>query len=358
VILLFGKLLATILTLGSGGSGGIFGPSLFMGSMLGAAFGRVANMLFPTITAPSGAYALVGMSAFFAGAAHAPVTAILILFELTGDYHIILPLMLATVMSTLVARFISSESIYTLKLTRRGVRLDQGQDIDVMQGVTAGQAMTTEVDTVTLGLPLDALAGEFARTHHHGFPVVDHKGNLAGVVTIQDLERARGEGPTTGRTVADIATREGLLVTYPYEPMWKALRRLGRRDVGRLPVVEHEGSDQLVGVVRRVDIVRAYDQAIASRAHRQHQGDVLRLGHLDGSRFVHLDISARSPAVGQPLSALDLPEACLIVSVRRGRDLRPAHGDTVLESGDRLTVFADEECVPHVRQVLTGQPEN
>lgn len=354
LVLLVAKILATILTLGSGGSGGIFAPSLFMGAMLGQAFGVVVHALFPAITAPPGAYALVGMAAFFTGTAHAPITSILILFEMTGDYHIILPLMLTTVMATLVSRLVSQESIYTLKLTRRGVHLSQGQDIDVMQGVTVREAMTTEVDTVSLDMTLDEIADEFSRTHHHGFPVVDAAGELAGVVTIQDIERARASGTLTGKTVADIATRSDLLVAYPYEPMWKALRRLGRRGVGRLPVVEEEGSKRLVGAVRRVDIIRAYDQAIAARAHHQHRADVLRLGQVDGTSFLHLRIAASSPAAGQRISEIGLPEECLIVSVRRGRRLHMVHGHTVLQGGDRVTVFAESECAPSVQHLLTG----
>jgi CIC family chloride channel protein len=355
VVLLFAKMLATIITLGSGGSGGVFAPSLFMGAMLGEAFGQVVHAVFPAITAPVGAYAMVGMAAVFSGAAHAPVTAILILFEMTGDYHIILPLMLATVMSTLVSQLISRESIYTLKLTRRGVHLRQGQDIDVMQSITVRDAMTTDMDTVPLTMALDELAEEFWRSHHHGFPVVDDAGNLIGVVTIQDLERARAAGSLEGQVVADIATREGLLVAYPYEPMWKALRRLGLRDVGRLPVVKEEGSRQLVGVVRRADIIRAYDQAIAARAQHQHRAEVLRLGQVDGTSFLQVRIPSDSSAVGHRISELDLPEECLIVSVRRGRKLHMAHGYTTLESGDRVTVFAGSECVREVQSVLTGE---
>jgi CIC family chloride channel protein len=355
VVLLFAKILATIVTLGSGGSGGIFAPSLFMGAMLGEAFGQVVHAIFPAMTAPAGAYALVGMAAVFSGAAHAPITAILILFEMTGDYHIILPLMLTTVMSTLVSRLISRESIYTLKLTRRGVHLQQGQDVDVMQSISVRDAMTTDVDTVPLTMSLEELADEFSRSHHHGFPVVDGIGELAGVVSIQDLERAKAAGPIEGRTVADITTREGLLVAYPYEPMWKALRRLGRRDVGRLPVVEEEGSRRLVGAVRRSDIIRAYDGAIAARAHHQHRADVLRLGQVDGTSFLDLRIPSDSSAVGQRVSELELPEECLIISVRRGRKLHMAHGYTTLESGDRVTVFAGSDCVPEVERLLAGE---
>jgi len=354
--LLLLKLLATIITLGSGGSGGVFAPSLFMGAMLGATFGRVANQLFPSITAPPGAYALVGMSAFFSGAAHAPVTSILILFEMTGDYRIILPLMLATVMSTLISRVISQESIYTLKLSRRGVHLQQGQDIDVMQGVTVGEAMTTHVDVVPLDMSLDDLMKEFDRTHHHGFPVVDSAGDLVGVVGIQDLERTLVAGPIEGKKVADIATTEDLLVAYPDEPMWMALRRLGTRDVGRLPVVEQEGSRRLVGTVRRSDIIRAYNNAIAQRAQHQHRAEVLRLGQLDRAGFEHIEIPPSSPAVGQRVSEIDLPDECLIVSVRRGRRLHVPHGYTVFQGGDRVTIFADQDCMQMVRQRLTGEP--
>jgi CIC family chloride channel protein len=357
LVLLFAKILATIITLGSGGSGGVFAPSLFMGAMLGESFGQIVHGLFPAITAPVGAYAMVGMAAVFSGAAHAPVTAILILFEMTGDYKIILPLMLATVISTLISRLISPESIYTLKLTRRGVHLRQGQDIDVMQSVAVHEAMTTELDTVPLSMSLGELADEFAQSHHHGFPVLDERGDLAGVVSIQDLERARAAGSIEGKTVGDVATREGLLVAYPYEPMWKALRRLGTRDLGRLPVVEEEGSRRLVGMVRRADIIRAYDRAIAARAHHQHRAEVVRLGQVDNTKVVQLRIPSDSPAAGRRISDLELPEECLIISVRRGRKLHMAHGYTTLEGGDRVTLFSGSECASDVERLLTGDPE-
>lgn len=353
--LLFIKLLATIITLGAGGSGGVFAPSLFMGAMLGEAFGQAAHFAFPDITAPAGAYALVGMAAVFSSAAHAPMTAILIVFEMTGDYRIILPLMLATVMGTLISRFINPESIYTLKLSRRGIHLEHGQDIDVMQGVTVGEAMTTELDVVRSSMSLHELADEFARTNHHGFPVVDDGGELVGVVSLQDFREALETESIDGKRVCDIATTEGLLVAYPDEPMWKALRGLGTRDLGRLPVVERENEKRLVGVVRRVDIVRAYNHAIARRAHHQHKVETLRLGKLDGMSFVHVNIPVGAPTVGQSINAINLPNECLIVSVRRGRKLHIAHGDTKLQSGDQVTIFAAHDCRPAVLSILTGK---
>ena len=352
--LFFIKLLATIITLGAGGSGGVFAPSLFMGAMLGEAFGQAAHRLLPSITAPSGAYALVGMAAFFSGAAHAPVTAILILFEMTGDYLLILPLMFATVVSTLVSRVISRDSIYTLKLSRRGVHVDQGQDIDVMREVTVGEAMTTDVDFVSLDLSLEALATEFASTHHHGFPVLDAAEDLVGIVSLQDLDMALSEGSIEGKMVADIATMDGVLVAYPQEAMGVALNRMGARDVSRLPVIESEQSRRLLGVVRRRDIVRAYNVAVVRRVHHRHRAQALGLGDLKGASFVHIDVPPESPVLGQAVSDMGLPEACIIVSVQRGHQLNVAHGDTALEVGDRVTVFADHECVDIVRRRLTG----
>jgi len=261
------KIFTTSLTLGSGGSGGTFTPSLFMGAMLGGSFGHVVNNWFPNITAAPGAYALAGMAAFFAGAAHAPMTSIFVAFELTGNYHIILPIMLATVISTLVAQSIHPSSMYTLKLVRRGIKVRRGapgQELFVMDTVTVGEAMSQEVEVVPLTMPLPQLMDELNRTHRHGFPVVDEAGELVGVVSIKDLDNAIAAGTVQEKTVADIATTD-VLVAYPYEPMGAALQRLGVRQISRLPVVKEEGSRKLIGIVLRTDIINAYHKALANR---------------------------------------------------------------------------------------------
>jgi len=351
--LLLLKMLATMITLGSGGSGGVFAPSLFMGAMLGATFGQAVNALFPTITAPAGAYALVGMAAFFGGAAHAPVTAILILFEMTGDYQIILPLMLTTVISTLISRLLSKDSIYTLKLSRRGVNLEQGQDIDVMQGVKVHEIMTTDIDYVPPDLPISDLAEVFTETHHHGLPVCDDAGNLLGIVTIQDLEVALSEPSLEVRKVIDIASTEEVLVAYPEESVWEALRRLSVRDVGRLPVLENRGSRRLIGLIRRNDIVRAYNLAIINRSHHQYKSEILKLGKLDDATFLHLVIPEDGVVVGMRVNQIKLPEECLVVSVQRGNKQYVVHGNTVIQPGDRVTVFTKQDFSPAVSEILS-----
>ena len=185
--------------------------------------------------------------------------------------------------------------------------------------------------------------------------MVDDNGDLVGVVSLQDFGGALEAGPIEDKSVRDIATTEGLLVAYSDEPMWKALRRLGTRDLSRLPVVDREDERKLLGIVRRGDIIRAYNHAITRRAHHQHRVETLQLGNLDGMSFVHVNISAGAPAVGKPISEIDLPDECLVISVRRGRKLHIAHGDTELQAGDQVSIFAARDCQPVVLRTLTGE---
>jgi CIC family chloride channel protein len=127
--------------------------------------------------------------------------------------------------------------------------------------------MNTDVETVPLTMPLFQLMEKFDQSHRHGFPVVDEAGELAGVVSIKDLDAAIAAGRLSGRTVAEIATTD-MLVAYPYEPMGAALQRLGVREISRLPVVKEEGSRQLVGIVRRTDIIKGYNDALAKRSQK------------------------------------------------------------------------------------------
>ncbi|MDY6893264.1 MAG: chloride channel protein, partial [Chloroflexota bacterium] len=261
------KILATSITIGSGGSGGVFAPSLFMGAMFGGAFGDIAHRTFPAVTAPSGAYALVGMAAVFAGAARAPITAIIIIFEMTRNYTIILPIMLAVVISTLVARGLNHETIYTTKMRRSGIDLDRYEDVDLMRSITVGEAMTKNFPTVSLDMSVKELVSKFTRSGHHGFPVVDKDNCLTGVVTLADVE-ANITGDATDLKVKDIATRS-IIVAYPEQSLYNVLLKLGAKDVGRIPVVDSDERTRLLGVLRRHDIIRAYGKRLEGNTRRE-----------------------------------------------------------------------------------------
>lgn len=264
VILLILKIIATSLTIGSGGSGGIFAPSLFIGAMLGGAFGMVAHLLFPAFTASSGAYALVGMAAVFAGTARAPITAIIMLFEMTRDYMIMLPLMIAVVISTIVSRGLSRETIYTLKLVRRGIDIHKLGQPTPLREVTVGKAMTRDFPTVLPTMRVSGLVTKLRRTRHHGFPVVDKGGDFVGVVTLADVEAAMSRGDFSDLTVDDIASKS-VVVAYPDEHIHDVFVKLGTQDVGRIPVVERGNPKHLLGVLQRHDVLVAYAKAIRRR---------------------------------------------------------------------------------------------
>lgn len=262
-LMIFLKPLATSLTLGSGNSGGVFAPSLFIGAVLGGAYGRLIDFLIPGITAGAGAFAAVGMASVFAGAARAPFTAILIVFEMTDDIRLIVPLMAGVIISLIVSQKLQKESIYTLKLARRGIRLIKGRDVDVMETVRVEEVMTKQPATVSLNMPVKDLANEFIRTGRHGFVVLDLEGNLFGVVSIEDYRRViSSESDLVEKLlVRDIATKD-VVTVFPDESVGAAMRRMAPRDLSRLPVITRENPRRVVGVVRRNDIVRAYEVGV------------------------------------------------------------------------------------------------
>ncbi len=298
------------------------------------------------------------MAAVFAAAAHAPMTALLIVFEMSGSYSLILPLMLATGLSTVMARALQSESIYTLSLVRQGIQIWRGQEMDVLQSVRVDEVMTSDPVTVHLTTRLDALVRLIERTRHRTYPVLDEEEQLAGMVSRQDLAQAQARWQDWKQhTIAEIFTSE-VIVGYPDEPVSVALQRLGVHNISLLPVVNRVprgDPTELVGVIHRSDVGRAYQQAL------QHRGDVRareqqqRLAVQTAAEVVELVVPRGSPVGGKPIKAVAWPAGCLIVAVHRGREVLVGHGDLVLCSGDRLTVYAREGGIADVRALLFGE---
>ncbi len=263
IILLFLKILAFSLSLGSGGSGGSIVPSLFVGSMLGGAFGTVANLFFPGMIAESGAYALVGMGAVFAGTARAPLTAILILFEITRDYNMILPLMFACVLSNVTSNALYPESIFTESLRRKGYKIRKGKEVDIMSSMYVKDAMITHVQTVSEEKSVETLTALMQSSRHMGFPVLDSKGKLSGIVTLSDL-RSKVKSGEVDKKIGDIATKN-LEVAYRDETLDAVLKRFASKQIGRLPVVDREDKTKLLGLITRSDIVNSYNKKVVEK---------------------------------------------------------------------------------------------
>ena len=352
--LIFLKPIATSLTLGSGNSGGIFAPSLFTGAVLGGAIGKIVESVVPGLTAGAGAFAIVGMAAVFAGAARAPFTAILIVFEMTDDYRLILPLMAAVVVSVAVAERLERESIYTLKLARRGIRLHAGRAVDVMESVQVEEVMVKEPISVNLDTPVTILAQRFIDTGRHGFPVLDSIGELAGVVSLEDYRRATAGKPpeTTALTVRDIAIRD-VVTVYPDDTVGVALRRMAPRDISRLPVVTREDPRKLVGMVRRNDIVRAYEVGVTRREEQRVRESEARIMETSGLQTVEIRIESGSKCEGRKLSDVPWPRDCVVVAVQRNHRSIIPRGSLVLKAWDGLILATEGNKVDEVRKLCT-----
>jgi chloride channel protein, CIC family len=260
--LVFVKILATSLTLGSGFSGGIFAPSLFIGAMAGGAFGSLIHPLLPAYTASPGAYAIVGMAAVVSATTHGPLTAILILFEMTGDYKIILPLMITCIVSCLLAGRLFKESIFSMKLTRRGVDIRAGREVNILKGIRVRDVMNPEVETVTHDMKIEKLAETITRSKFNSFPVLDDRGCLSGILSYQDYSEVLFNPDLKDLVVAgDIASSPVVTVTTE-DNLHHAMELFTRRDFSIIPVVDPADGCRLVGVLTRRDIIGAYDKAV------------------------------------------------------------------------------------------------
>lgn len=353
--LLVGKLVATALAAGTGSSVGSFAPALFLGAALGAAMNHLAEGLFGGPFTDVGGLALVGAAAVLAAAAHAPLTGILLAFELTNDYAMVLPLMLATGIALLASQRLQSESIYTRPLAERGIVYAEPQDLDLMQTVSVGEVMTHEPATVLATLPLPQLIDMFSSTGHHGFAVVEPHldgQRLVGVVTLEDLARPGPDGlDGIELTAGALATRPCVTVT-PADPVFRALRRMAAIDVGRLPVVAADDHSRLVGMFRRGDVVVAYQRAIARQVGVQQRQASSRLRDLVGVVFLELSVGEDAPVAGTAVREIAWPAKTILTSIRRSDAVIVPVGSTVLAAGDNVALLTDAAEVDEVRQLI------
>lgn len=350
------KPLATSFTLGSGNSGGVFAPSLFIGAMLGGAMGKFFSTWQPELAGPAGAYALVGMAAVFSACARAPLTAILIVFEMSNDYALILPLMLTAVTASYLAQYLYPESIYTIKLAKRGIRFEQGRDMDIMQGVQVHEVMNREPLTIKRNQPLAELYQQFQETNLLGFPVLDTENRLYGIVTLQDLEKALSQAAINLRTlkVEDVATVAPLTV-FPDEPIWTAIQKMAPRDLARLPVVARSSEKQLLGLISRSDILRAYDIGIVRKQRGQLLEGQVILRREQYNDFMEFRLNPEHNAVNVMLQELDLSKSINVLSVERDGAVLIPRGETIFCPGDIVTLFGNKKNIEQAYGQFTGE---
>jgi CIC family chloride channel protein len=252
--LLAGKMIATSLTIGIGGSGGVFAPSLFIGAMFGAAYGSVLHDAAPGLAGPVGAYGLIGMGAVFAGAARAPITAVIILFELTGEYTVILPLMAAIALATGVSHLLGRDTIYTLKLRRRGIDLDQSEPGTPLSRVRTSDVMQPIGATLSAETVLFDATDRLARSRYGQLPVVDADGAYLGIVTARTVADTLADGAHDQRTVGSVVERTSSVRAD--ETVDVALELLESAASTAVPVLDETGTE-VVGWLTHQQVLAA-----------------------------------------------------------------------------------------------------
>jgi len=354
------KILATAVTIGSGGSGGIFAPSLFIGAMLGGAFGAIANRLFPGVTASTGAYALVGMAAVNGACTLAPLSAIIILLELTDEYNMLLPLMFTVVMATFVSRKLSAESIYTEKLHRRGIRAHHGEDLNILRAIGVKDVLRHDEASISETAPFESLVTLALNTHRNVIFTLDTRARLTGGILLQDLKHALSYPDKLWHAYHVSDFKQDITPVRVTESLDTVVDRFAETGLDRLGVVDDEG--RLVGSVIMSDIMRQYNQQVANSNIAIELG--ARITAHDKSQTLHLggdtvvaEIEVPRWMAGQKLGALEL-RSRYHVSVFIVRERREAgepqfvtpNAAYVFGAGDTLLVGGTDKDIKALQQ--------
>ena len=262
MIVMVAKAVALVVSLGSGTSGGLLAPMFMSSAALGGAFALIVNRIVPGAHLSPGAFALVAMGAVFGAASRATFTFIIFAFEITRDYNSVLPLMLVCVIADGIAMLLMPHaSIMTEKLRRRGLRIHQDYEADILQQVHLAQTMDRDAPTVSAGMRVGELADRIARRdpevcRHEALLVVDDQGHLKAIITRGDILRALDSDPSGAATVLESGS-SNVIVTYEDETLSQAADKLLRHNIGRLPVVERANPKVIVGYVGRPNIMAA-----------------------------------------------------------------------------------------------------
>jgi len=262
---IFLKIIATSLSIGSGGPGGVFAPALFIGAMAGGAFGWAVHSLFPAYTSNPAAYATVGIGSFLAAATHAPLTGIFLLFEMTGNYKIIIPIMFASIVGTLTAKRLYHDSIDTVELTRKGINLHDGREASVLSSISVRSVMRTTFITIHEDTDIHDLLDKVVEGDSFYFPVVDSDGLLTGIISLQDIRSVLFEEDLKGILKVKYMVSHHVIVLTPNDNLNTAIEKFSIKDLGEIPVVDIYDSRKVVGMLKRGDVITAYNKELLLR---------------------------------------------------------------------------------------------
>ena len=361
--LIFLKIFATSISLGSGGSGGVFAPSLFIGTMTGGAFGIIVNQLVPFASSP-GAYALVGMGAVVASATHAPITAILIIFEMTNDYKLILPLMISSVIATLLTTKLKRESIYTLKLIRRGIDLFRGREINLLRSIPVREVMRTDPVVIPANTSFKKLMQLLVHSDHTQFYVLDFNNNFEGSVSLHEARKALlDEEYVADLLIAHDLVNPNVPRLRPSDTLDEVMKIFGQVDSEELPVVDENNPGKVIGTVFYKDVIEAYNREVVKRNLVEEMSSSIKLlekhhqiPFLDG--YAMAEIPVPLSFVGKTLRDLNIRArfGVNVIMIKRQQDgqepteIMPSPDETI-QAGDVLIAVGPEKDLEVLRHL-------
>ncbi|MCZ2111728.1 MAG: chloride channel protein [Dehalococcoidia bacterium] len=331
------KVISTSLTLGSGGTGGVFMPSLFLGAAFGGAFGHAADRLVPGLSAAPGAYAVAGMAGVFAAAASAPITSLLLAFEVSRDYGLVVPLMVVVVISTAVGQLLMHETVYSEGLRKIGIDLSKERASDRLESISVGNACMPPAFVIPSGMLVDDVRAVFARLRADILPVSDGS-KVVGMISARDLLSAGPDVAAHPQTAAHVMTRPAVTANED-ETLQAAVLRMDEADVRALAVVGAGG--ELVGILERSHVLGAYASAAPPAPT---DAATLRQIEQPGGHFLRARVYRGGPLSGLAIRDLHFPEGSLIVSIRRARQTLVPRPSMVLQPGDQLVILAEEDA--------------
>ena len=261
-LLVFMKIMCTSITLGSGGMGGIFAPSLFVGAMLGTAFGSSVHFVFPTLSASAETYAVVGMGAVAGAVMQAPLTNILMLFELTNDYTLILPIMATCIAASYTYQRFTKQSIYMQHLLNKGINIRHGREASIMNSIKVRDVMSTDITTIAQEMPFRKILETISYSKNFYFPVLDNKGDMTGILSFSDIREVIFEEQLGDLLVAGELANQKVIALTPQQNLNDAMEMFSQLDVDQLPVVRSEDKLKVIGMLNRGDMMASYNREV------------------------------------------------------------------------------------------------
>jgi chloride channel protein, CIC family len=364
-VLILAKIMATSFTLGSGGSGGIFAPSLFMGAMLGCAFGILMNKLFPDIAAPPGAYALVAMGGIVAGTTRAPITAIIMIFEITNTYDIILPLMITCIISAILSSKFSRESIYTMRLIDRNIHFKESAEINPMRSIFVRDVYTNRIEYIEQDMNFDTILSELFSRESPYLVVRDEKDRLLGTIFLNDLRKSYSEW----EDLQEIAIAKDLVYTN-FKPVMRhqdcqeALDRMIEAKMPGLPVVDRFDDKKVLGMIWQKDILDIFREEMSRKSIATTLLNNIQVRHTHQEvRFMQgrsiAEVSIPESFIGQSIRSLNIRASYQveILSIHKVReanlpiDVFPDPGRVFAGDDEYMSIAGNVEMINRLKNL-------